>query len=146
MVPTTFPSAAFEFNPSSVGAIPPICGGTQRWYLRGRFQFHGACDPADGNAGSVVIATPEPLCGLVLRLLCRFRDVLNEPFVALRSNVARVLLWLFGLDKFDDDRPFLSLLHLKAADIFGATFNPNGCGFSAPLDGLVRAAHDTHGG
>ena len=56
-----------------------------------------------------------------------------------------VLLGLARLDICDGDTVFLSPLHHKATDIFGASISPNVSRLAASLDNLVQAAQDAHG-
>ena len=72
----------------------------------------------------------------------------DPPFMAHRAIVALdigVLLGLARLDLCDGDTSFLSPLHHKATDIFGASISPNVSRLAAPFDDLVQAAQDAHG-
>jgi hypothetical protein len=43
--------------------------------------------PANAHVGSVIVLSPQPCRGLFLRLLDRFKDVLVQPFAAVRHQM-----------------------------------------------------------
>ena len=90
---------------------------------RSHFQFHGGCYPADAHIRAIIVVSPQPLRGEVLRLLDVFNDVLAQPFVPDCAVVAlnvNVLLRLSGLDVLDANALLLSPFQQLATDIFRA--------------------------
>ncbi len=86
---------------------------------------------------------------MILSLLDAFDDVLVQPFVPDGTVVALdigVLLGLAGLNVLDGNPMFLSLFHQLFTDVFRAIVNPNGPGFSAPLDDTVKTPDHTLSG
>jgi hypothetical protein len=53
----------------------------------------------------LVVVSPEPLCGLVLRFLIRFKDVLAQPFAGDGAIVALDISVQLGFDWLDVFKP-----------------------------------------
>jgi hypothetical protein len=97
---------------------------------------------------------PKLLCGVSLRRLDAFDDVLNELFMPDSAVLAldkRGLLWLSRcrpvyacrhesrLDVLDDNSLLLSLCQQLATDVFGAFVDQFSARLAAPLDDPVEA-------
>jgi len=104
---------------------------------------HGLRENHDRDVRAVVVISPKPLCGVTLRLLYAFDDVLIQPLVpdgaVVRLDVS-VLRWLAGLDVLDGNPMFLSPFRQLFADVFRAIVDPDGSRLAAPFDNPFQTA------
>ena len=89
------------------------------------------------------VVSPQPLCGVILRLLEAFDDVLIRPLLPDCAVVARdagVLLGLSGLDMQDGNPMFLGLLHQLFTDVFRTIVDPWGARLAH--HSMIRSRYD----
>ncbi len=87
--------------------------------------------------------------GVILCLLYPLDDVLIQPFVSDRADVAidaGILLGLAGLDMPDGNRLLFVPFHQLSAAVFRAVVGSCGAGLDAPFDDAVDAPDDPFGG
>jgi hypothetical protein len=104
---------------SRTNGNPLIFNRVHSWNSCGHFQFLCGCYAADAHVRAVVVASPSPLRGVILRLLDAFDDLLVQPFVPNGAVVALDTGVLLGLAGLDGNPMFLSPFHQRFTDVFG---------------------------